>query len=138
VFRVPGHVPHFADASTTPRARQSGQRMKSDRAEGARSLRRFSLSKKRKTCESNPDDLASVDILFRDENAILCVFPDGKSRAGRAPKFDRFQVGPLAACQPFEEIKYQWVDGSVGHGLFTVPRLRNSAMPAKIHAAGYI
>ena len=35
MFRVPGHVPHFADASTSQHAGQSGQRMKSGGPGGA-------------------------------------------------------------------------------------------------------
>jgi hypothetical protein len=112
--------------------------MKSGGPGGAGFLGCFSWPKKSKTCGSYLDNFAPVEIFLCDETPILGVLPNGKSRAGRAPDFDHFVVGSFAACQPFEEIKYQWVDDSVGHGLFRVPHLHDSAMTAQIHAAGHV
>ena len=76
MFRAPGHVPHFADASTTQHAGQSGHPMKSGGPGGARFLGCLSLLKKSKTCGSYPDNLAPIEIILRDETAILGVLPN--------------------------------------------------------------
>jgi len=126
VFRVPGHVPHFADASTTLRPRQSSQPMKSGGPGGGRSLGYFSLLKKCKTSGRNPDHFSPVKIFLRYKTAIPGVFPNGKFRAGRAPNVDHFLVGSVAGRQPFEKIEDQCVHNCVGHGLFPVLFVQDS------------
>jgi hypothetical protein len=126
VFRVPGHVPQFADASTTLRPRQSSQPKKSGGPGGGGSLGYFSLLKKCKTSGRNPDHLAPVKIFLRDESAIFRILPNGKSRAGRAPNVDYFLVGSVAGRQPFEEIEDQCVHNCIGHRLFPVLFVQDS------------
>ena len=137
MFRIPGRAPYFADASTMARARQSDEQMKSGEPGGGGPLRVFggmlSEAKKKKTFESDPDNLAHIELFLSDESAIIGILPNGKLRASCASDVDCFVVGSVVHRKPFGQVHDQCGYQSVVHGFFAFLFSKDGAIPAKTH-----
>ena len=55
----------------------------------------------------DPDDRTAARMLGLHQSAIGRILPDGKSRAGGAPRLHRFLIGTLLSSYPFQEIEDQ-------------------------------
>src|SRR5208282_1743445 len=64
----------------------------------------------------DPHHRAAVRMHFRDKPALVRIFPDRKSGAGRAPGIHHLVVALHAACEPLEKIEDQRFD-YIDHGV---------------------
>jgi hypothetical protein len=132
---MPGHVPHFADASTTRHAGQSGERVKLGGAGGDGFEGCFSLLKESKAWGRDPDNFAPVEIFLRDETSILGIIPNRQPGAEGTPNISCFLVAPLAAGQSFQQIEDPCVDNRVSPRSFLVHCCYDDRVAVKVQRA---
>ena len=73
------------------------------------------LGEERPAKNGDGDEGAAFSMLLLDKAAVVGVFPNGKSRTGRAPCLDDFRIGPRLRANPLEQIEYQRLHGLIPH-----------------------
>jgi hypothetical protein len=67
------------------------------------------------SCGGEPYDGSSMLRIEHEEPAIIGIFPDGESGAGRAPRFHHFFVTSILSREPLQKIQDQALYYGIAH-----------------------